>query len=115
MGYRKVKQIEEEWARSIDQAFGTEHMRRKYKVEDEFRQDFIDDDWDDFNYAKIPMNDKTWQQLYWEHFGIFIPMNMPWKCRCGMPYNLGYPPYRCHVCRSLSPIGELDKAGAWKR
>lgn len=117
MGYSKVRDIEESWARSIDAAFGKEHKRRRYKVEDEYRQDFIDDDWDGFNYAKIPMNDKTWQQLYWETFGIYVPResSVRWECTCGMKFYGGYPPYRCNLCKKLSPIGELDKVGAWKR
>lgn len=107
----------------IDRQFREEERRRKGKkrngsdgIEDDFRNKYNKNvKPGEFSYANIPMNDKTWQQLYWEYFSEYIPHSSGWQCRCGKKYLLGYPPYRCEWCKNLSPIGELDKAGAFKR
>lgn len=107
----------------IDKEYRMEERRRKGSrrngsdgIEDDFRNDFNKNvSAGEFSYANIPMNDKTWQQLYWEYFSEYIPLDQGWECKCGKRYLSGYPPYKCDWCSSISPIGELHEAGAFKR
>lgn len=107
----------------IDREYRMEERRRRGTtrngsngIEDDFRNDFNKHvKPGEFSYSNIPMNDKPWQQLYWEYFSEYIPIGTGWKCKCGKKYLMGYPPYQCDWCRNLSPIGELHKAGAFKK
>ena len=107
----------------IDSTYRMEERRRKGTkrngsngIEDDFRNDFNKHvKPGEFSYSNIPMNDKPWQQLYWEYFSEYIPLGTGWRCKCGKKYLMGYPPYECEWCHSLSPIGELHQAGAFKK
>ena len=90
---------EKETEEAIDKGFITEAQRRKGRIrsgkdgiEDEFR-DKINKNVKvgEFSYSNIPMNDKTWQQLYWEYFSEFMPLGKGWMCKCGKKYLMGYP------------------------
>ncbi len=114
---------EKETEEAIQKGFITEQRRRSGKrrggkdgIEDESRNHFNKDvKPGEFSYANIPLNDKPWQQLYWDYFSEYMPLGKGWQCSCGKKYLLGYPPYKCDWCKKLSPIGELHKAGAFKR
>lgn len=108
---------------AIEKGFLAEQRRRSGKlrngrdgIEDDSRNKFNKNvQPGEFSYSNIPLNDKPWQQLYWDYFSEYMPLGKGWICKCGKKYLLGYPPYRCDWCKKLSPIGELDKAGAFKR